>query len=290
MKIRSVSTPRELRELHLKWSIDQAWNPGLYDGDTYLELDRKGFLVGSVRETPVAVIAAARSGGYGHIGLFMSRPEFRGKGYGHQLFDEAMDYLKDCDYVCLDSVLEQKDSYEKKGFRPGHMNTRYKAVAPGKGSFAPAKIFSGIIPLLCVPFELTASYCDPYFPGPREAFFRAYLSQPEAITFGKVDRYGAMQGVIVARKALDGYKIGPLFAEDYGTAGDLMDTVLSTVKPGENIYIDMPSNNPNAAAFSERYSMEEDLPLLCMVYSNNNVVESMKANSSIYAITSSNVG
>ncbi|MCP4134691.1 MAG: GNAT family N-acetyltransferase [bacterium] len=289
MTIRSVTTPEELTALHMRWSIDLDWNPGLYDGETYYELDREGFLAGSIRGTPVAAIAATHTGRSGHIGLFIVRPEFRGRGYAHRLFDEAMDYLQDCDYVILDSVSEQKDFYLQKGFRPGHINSRYKAVATGREHSSLEKLPAGIIPLSCVPFEMTASYCAPYFPGPREEFFRAWLGQPEAISFGKLNRDGSMQGVIVARKALDGYRLGPLFAEDSGTAGDLMDSLMFMMEPGENIYMEIPSNNPAARPFRERYSMEENIPLVSMIYSKKGV-RSIKPCRNIYAITASNIG
>lgn len=44
------------------------------------------------------------------------KKEFRGKGYGVEIFTKALEFLSDCDTVALDSVPDQIPNYSKWGF------------------------------------------------------------------------------------------------------------------------------------------------------------------------------
>ncbi len=61
------------------------------------------------------------------------------------------------------------------------------------GGTAPA----GVLPLGEVPFEAVAAYDRPFFPGPREAFLRAFLSQPDAVGYATANAAGDIDRVRV---------------------------------------------------------------------------------------------
>ena len=67
-----------------------------------------GFLIGELRDEPVGCISAVSYGGrYGFIGLYIVRPEYRGRGYGLRLWQAAMARLEGHN-VGLDGVVAQQ--------------------------------------------------------------------------------------------------------------------------------------------------------------------------------------
>jgi len=90
-----------------------------------------------------------------------------------------------------------------------------------------------------------------------EAFSaEGWLAQPESVSLGML-REGKLAGFGVARKAVDGFKIGPLFADDASAAESLM---LGLVKEaGGPVVIDVPeaSAHPTAEGIVQRHGLTE---------------------------------
>ena len=82
-------------ETALDWAAAEGWNPGLDDAEAFLAADPGGFLMGRVDGEPVASISAVRhSAGFGFLGLYICRPEHRGRGLGWQMWQAAMARLR----------------------------------------------------------------------------------------------------------------------------------------------------------------------------------------------------
>lgn len=80
--------------LAMEWAAQEGWNPGLTDGDCFYVTDPEGFFIGELSGVPVGCISAvAYDDTFGFIGLYIVRPEYRGKGYGIRLWNAAMEYL-----------------------------------------------------------------------------------------------------------------------------------------------------------------------------------------------------
>ena len=58
------------------------------------------------------------------------------------------------------------------------------------------------------------------------------------------------------RRCLDGYKIGPLFADDAGVAETLYSR-LAAFAGDRPLFLDAPENNPAAMGLVQRHRMEE---------------------------------
>ncbi len=91
------------------------------------------------------ISAVAYDNAFGFIGLYIVRPEWRGKGFGKRLWHAALDYLG-VRTVGLDSVLAQQANYCRAGFAPAHRNVRYEGVIsdmsadqPGSSMRAPCR-------------------------------------------------------------------------------------------------------------------------------------------------------
>ena len=116
------------------WAAEEGWNPGQSDTLAFVAADPSGFLVGRLDGEPIASISAVRYGTeYGFIGFYIVRPEFRGKGYGIQLWRAGMERLAGCN-VALDGVVDQQEKYRRSGFRHAYNHVRYEGVpAVGAG-------------------------------------------------------------------------------------------------------------------------------------------------------------
>ena len=198
---------RDEVDLAIDWAAFEGWNPGLHDADLFYEADPEGLFVGLLDEVPIGSVSAVGYGeSFGFLGLYIVKPEHRGKGFGIQLWKRAMDHIEGRN-VGLDGVLEQQQNYKKSGFQLSYRNVRYQGV--GKETVADE---SHIVDLSEVPFEDLKEYDDALFPDQRHRFLKKWVEQPEGSALGILDG-DALKGYGVIRKCRVGFKIGPLFAD-----------------------------------------------------------------------------
>ena len=106
----------------IEWAANEGWNPGLDDGDPFHGADPAGFIGGWRDERLIACISAIRYGAdFGFIGFYLCRPEFRGQGYGLQVWQAGMAHLSGRT-IGLDGVVDQQENYRKSGFELAHRN------------------------------------------------------------------------------------------------------------------------------------------------------------------------
>ena len=235
--------------LALDWAAGEGWNPGLHDAACFYAADHEGFLVGSLDDEPVATISVVKYGAtFGFLGLYIVRGEFRGQGYGMQLWTAGLARLAGRN-VGLDGVVAQQDNYRKSGFGLAYRNIRYRGTAS-----ATEAIDARIVPLSSVPIADVIAYDRAFFPDDRPAFLRCWIAQPESTALGIVHG-NALAGYGVVRRCRDGYKIGPLFAEDPGSAESLFSALQAHVPRGAVLDLDVPEPNVAALALAERHRM-----------------------------------
>jgi GNAT superfamily N-acetyltransferase len=238
------------KALAIDWAAAEGWNPGLHDDEAFVQTDPKGFLIGTLDGEPVACISAvAYDEAFGFIGFYIVRPEYRGKGYGLRLWEEAMAYLGDRN-IGLDGVPAQQANYERSGFVLAHNNIRYEGMAE-----APASRNHGVVKLSSMPFEQISAYDAQVFPTNRDDFLNRWLDLPDSHALGAIDG-GALTGFAVIRKCRTGYKIGPLFADNETVAERLFVGLTAEVDPGSPIFIDPPEPNGTALGLAQRHGMK----------------------------------
>ena len=89
----------------------KGWNPSLYDAGCFYDTDPDGYYIGTINRIPTACISAVAYGDkFGFIGFYIVKPEFRGKGFGIQLWKTAIDYLKKVECIGLDGVIDQQNN------------------------------------------------------------------------------------------------------------------------------------------------------------------------------------
>jgi len=236
-------------DIAVEWAAKEGWNPGLHDADCYYSADPNGFLIGLLGDEPIATISVVKYGeSFGFLGFYIVKPEYRGKGYGIQIWTAGLKYLEGRN-IGLDGVVAQQDNYKKSGFKLAYRNIRYEGIGGGNRHQS-----SEIVRLSALPFETTDSYDRPFFPAKRSQFIKSWINQADSHAIGTMQN-GKLAGYGVIRQCRSGYKIGPLFEENPELAESLFLALKSKVEPSEPVYLDIPEVNQDAVALAERYNM-----------------------------------
>jgi len=234
----------------IDWAATEGWNPGLYDVDSFYDADPNGYFIGELNNEPIATISAVRYGEtFGFMGFYIVKPEYRGKGYGSQIWNAGLKYLEGRN-IGLDGVVEQQENYKKSGFNLAYRNIRYEGIS---GGHAPEN--SEITKLSLLPFETVDSYDSSFFPANRSRFTKSWIRQPEGNALG-IMQDGKLAGYGVIRKCRTGYKIGPVFANTSELAESLFVALKASVILSEPVYLDIPEVNQQAIALVERHNMK----------------------------------
>lgn len=247
-----VMTAKEV-SLATAWAEQEGWNPGDHDALCYAQADPEGFLVGLLDGEPIACISAIKyDDQFGFIGFYIVKPEYRGRGYGIQIWEAAMRYLEGCN-IGLDGVVDQQENYQKTGFHLAYRNVRYEGVA-GDEREPRVDPEVSLMPLTAVPFEIIEDYDRSFFPSSRPEFLNEWIQQLGNRSKALMQD-GKMIGYAVMRKCATGYKVGPLYAESVDRADLLFSCLKAELQPTENIYLDVPEVNAEAVALAERHGL-----------------------------------
>lgn len=234
----------------LDWAAAEGWNPGFDDARVFQAADPLGFFMGWRAEEPVAALSVvAYDPNFAFLGLYLVRPEYRGRGFGLKLWQEAL-ARRPARLVGLDGVVAQQANYARSGFRLAYRNIRMGGTAPSAAGCADGVVLRTARTL---PFDRLAAYDRRCFPAPRAAFLSLWLS-PLAGAAIAAERDGAIAGFGAIRACQKGYKIGPLFADDEAVA-DALFLALAARAGGETLYLDVPEPNAAATRLAERHGL-----------------------------------
>lgn len=231
----------------INWAGREGWNPGLRDADAFYATDPHGFFVGMLGDRPVSCVSAvAYDTAFGFMGLYLVRPEYRGEGFGLQVWRAGMTYLGDR-LVGLDAPVAQQENFEEAGFRVGYRNIRHEGCGGGQKP-------EGVVDLAEVPFDDVLAYDSALFPAPRPRFLRHWLKTPGSIGYAAVEG-GRLAGFGLIRPCRVGYKIGPLVA-DTPEIADRLYRALASCAPAVTLFLDTPELNEAALGLARRHGMK----------------------------------
>ena len=223
----------------VEWAVAEGWNPGLADAECFWLEDPEGFFCAEADGEMIGSVSVLNyDDRFAFAGLYIVRPEYRGKGIGMQLYRHAMRHAGSR-IVGGDGVVAMVPKYEKGGGLFLHYNNaRYEGIGGGR-------MPDGLTPIRDVKFSDLLAYDTARFPAKRESFLRFWISHKDHLGFAKLDKNGKIEGYGVRRTCHKGYKVGPLFAKDRKTAEVILEGLIAGI-PGEPFYLDIP--RPNAAA------------------------------------------
>ena len=227
----------------IDWAAAEGWNPGLDDAGAFLAADPGGFLMGFLGEEPVACISVVAYGeDFGFLGFYICRPEYRGRGYGMKIWQAGIDRLGPRT-IGLDGVVAQQANYAKSGFVLAHRNIRFAGEATASEIADPRLVELGPSRPVALAGSLVA-YDRAFFPAPREEFLRAWFTPAGRRTLAFVEE-NTVRGYGCVRPCREGYKVGPLFAENEAIAERIFAALTSRLR-GSPVFLDLPE--PNEAA------------------------------------------
>jgi ribosomal-protein-alanine N-acetyltransferase len=248
-------TIRPLERRHMALVTDGAraegFTPGVGDVAIYCHTDRQGLWLGWLGPEPVGCIAGVRyNTSYGFLGLFLVRPEWRGRGHGVALWRHALEHLADLSCIGLEAAPERADDYAGWGFEPASITTRWELISDGRPRGepepgGPIRLLQGI----AIPAAAVQAYDAQREPCPQPHFLADWLSHPAGTVLALVDGEERCRGFGRIRPCLlprgEGWRIGPLLADTPALAARLL-TALIRRHPGV-VLIDAPGANPAAA-------------------------------------------
>jgi GNAT superfamily N-acetyltransferase len=236
----------------IKLAAGEGWNPGLADAACFYQADPEGFLVGILDNRPIGCVSAVSYGNkFGFIGLYIIIPEYRGQGYGIRLWQAGMKRLAGQN-IGLDAVIEQEATYIKAGFKRAYRNFRFESRYSGP---TPPE-YAEIRQLRSSNLDTVARFDRQCFPAERLQFLRGWLDQPSGTALGYFEK-NLLKGYGVVRRCNQGYKIGPLFADNPEIAERLYLSLTSKTGKGEQVFLDVTEANPAALDMAKKYKMRE---------------------------------
>lgn len=242
---------RDEMDFAIELAAAEGWNPGLHDANCFYCTDPDGFFVGLLNGRVIGCISAVSYAGvFGFLGLYIIAPEYRGRGYGIQLWNKAIQRLEGHN-IGLDGVVEQQPNYIKSGFKLAHRNIRYEGVADSVATSP-----HSIVDLRSVSFDDLCTYDRYSFPANREHFLRCWVTMPESVGVAHME-HSRIRGYGLVRRCRRGYKIGPLFADTPEIGESIFSSLTTYVPEGSPIFLDVPEVNPSAVYLANRYRMKK---------------------------------
>ncbi|HEX2788775.1 MAG TPA: GNAT family N-acetyltransferase [Ignavibacteria bacterium] len=235
-------------DIAIEWAAQEGWNPGLKDADCFYQTDPNGFFIGELDGEPISTISAVKYGNeFGFIGFYIVKNEFRGHGYGHKIWQVASDYLKD---ICsgLDGVVAQQASYESHGYVKAFNQFRFEEQDV-RGARE-----SEILDIKNIPFEKIFEYDNHIVKYNRKTFLNCWLNMEGTYACGimRKDKNDKVVGYGLIRHCRNGFKIGPLFADDFVIAEKIY-LALADYATGNTVYLDVPEANKMGLELAKKY-------------------------------------
>ena len=229
--------------LAMDWAAAEGWNPGLHDAVCFATVDPEGFLIGALDGKPAATISCVNyDDRFAFLGCYIVRPDLRGRGFGLALWQAAIAHAG-ARTIGLDGVVAQQDNYRKSGFVLAYRNIRHGGRVAARGARP------GTVPLGDIPLSVIAADDATVFPAPRLDFLRAWIGTTGHMGRALV-RDGALMAWGVIRPCRQGFKVGPLVADDRAAAEGVLDALIDAVGGGE-VFLDVPEPNRDAVALAQ---------------------------------------
>ncbi len=230
----------------LDWAADEGWNPGLDDAEAFRAVDPDGFVIALDGETPAAAISVVNhSPGFAFLGLYLCKPQYRGRGIGLGVWRTAIAHAGNRT-IGLDGVPDQQENYARSGFAHAGATIRYSGRVPGRVDPAVRRAEEADIQTLVV-LEAAASGWA------KETYMSTWFSPTDTRITYVLEAESRIAGCVTVRRCRAGAKIGPLVAESPGVAERLIAHAAAVFDTG--IMIDVPSTSAPLDTLCQRFGL-----------------------------------
>ena len=219
--------------------------------------------MGWVDSTPVGCIAGVKYNNiYGFIGLYIVRPEYRGQGYGHRLWEQALRHLQDVKCVGLEAASHLITNYAEWGFKTSSQTIRWQLFNAEDGLSVQAVLDPQDLNTVSgpeIPLEAIKKYDSEREFTARPHFLSQWLEHPSGKVIALIDKYNHCHGFARIRPCLlpsgEGWRIGPILADSPVLAKVLILNLL--IEHKGVILIDSPERNHNAQSLLSSLGFRE---------------------------------
>ena len=246
-------------------SRKEGFAPGVGDLRIYQNTDNQGLWVGWLDKNPIGCIAGVRYNRYyGFLGLFLVIEEYRGRGFGLQLWKKALSHLSDLPCVGLEAAPERITDYSKWGFTISSKTTRWQLLGDGKLVEEYSKNddldhFS-FVEGSSIPQDAVEKFDEKRETTPRPHFLSSWLNHPAGKVIAVIDKKNCWHGFGRIRPCLlqngDGWRIGPLMADTPILLQILLKKLIER-HPGL-IIIDAPGLNKSASQVFKKLGFKSE--------------------------------
>ncbi|WP_417209042.1 GNAT family N-acetyltransferase [Antarctobacter sp.] len=227
-----TATLAEVRTM-LDWAAAEGWNPGLHDAEAFYATNPGGFFVAEVDGTLAAAISVVtHSDDFAFLGLYLCRPEYRGRGIGYSLWGHALKQAVNRT-VGLDGVPEQEANYAKSGFVRTGRTRRYCGTLPATRLSVPIAEVNDAETLIKLDHAANG-YA-------RRRFLETWTGQSDTRKTILLRRGDAMSGFATARLCRQGCKIGPVVAPSVEDAFGLVQQAAAALDQTD-VIVDVPDH------------------------------------------------
>lgn len=233
-----------------EWAAEEQWNPGLGDRACFHPTDPGGFFLGRRDGRPVSAVSVVNySEEFAFLGYYLVDPAHRRGGLGMATWREAVPHAGRRT-IGLDAVPAQEATYRRSGFTPAYRTGRYGGRPTPPGVPSPS-----VVPASGDHLDGIAAFDRQCFPAARRAFLERWLTAPGHSAYAFV-RDGEIAGYGVIRRAREGRRIGPLFADGPQAAEALFDALTAHLGPDEEVFLDIPENHRAAVGLATSRGLE----------------------------------
>lgn len=244
-------------EMVMNWCKEEEWNVGKYDAAAYYALDPKGHFLFLLDKQPVGAISIVKySPQLFAIGPFIVKKEYRNKGFGSQIWQYAIELLEKNNNAtaCLNSVPAQISRYAGSGFKKDFHIQRWQKSFIKKTSNV-EETRENLKQLNSVSIESIIEYDQSIFSAPRKKLLAKFIQNEHIVGFASADEKGKITGFGLIRPCIQGYRIGPLYADHIENAQKLFQTLLGKAN-NSTVFIDAPSHNPYIEPFTSFFNLD----------------------------------
>jgi GNAT superfamily N-acetyltransferase len=237
-------------DVALGWARAEGWNPGLDDAAPFHAQDPSGFLMGWLGSVRIGCISVVKYGdAFAFLGLFIVLPAFRGQGYGKAIWDAGI-ASAGSRVIGLDGVPAQQENYARSGFVAAYRSARWGGRLSGLVTSR-----SYVRPIGEADMTAVADFDRRHVAAERTAFLRAWLAPSASRQTEGYFEGERLRGYGTVRRCVEGWKVGPLFAETPAIAEALVATLV-TPAGTDPVFIDIPEPNRAAVGMAQRLGLQ----------------------------------
>lgn len=243
-----------------------GWNQTEQDWRLLLRLQPDGCFA---LQAEGRVVASATAYCYGQdlawIGMVLTLPDFRGRGFGSRVFAAAVEFCRQRGIrsIKLDATDLGRPLYARAGFVGEYEVERWGGVAPSAPAQAEISVPTGegVVELTETRLEALLTRDTAAFGAPRAELLRALRDVADWAAC--LQRGGAPVAYALARPGTKSHYFGPCVAPDAADSGALLGAFFAR-HAGQAVFVDVPAPNAVARELLRGFGLEVRRTLLRM--------------------------